>query len=151
MSTNRVTREEIIGAWELVSWVVHSEKSPSDVQYPMGKDAKGTILYTLDGYMSAQLQSQGQEKIASAFAMDGPEADLAESARRFVGYSGRFDLDDSGPAPVLLHHFYVSSWPNWIGDTQRRVARLEGDQLILTLESPVEMKVSDVSDRFESE
>lgn len=142
MSSNLSFRDRVVGAWELVSYVNHSEKSPADVLYPLGQDAKGMILYTPDGYMSAQLQCPGQKAFTAAFPMDGSESELADSAKRYVGYSGRFDVDESGPVPVLLHGFFVSSFPNWIGDTQRRVAKLEGDQLTLSLESPVVLKVS---------
>jgi hypothetical protein len=141
MSVNQSVRPRLIGAWELISYVVHSEKSASNALYPLGKNAKGIIMYTPDGYMSAQLQCPGQGNFAGAHPIDGSESELAESARKFVGYTGPFYLDDSGPEPILLHHFVVSSFPNWLGDTQERIAKFEGDHLILTTRSPVELKV----------
>ena len=141
---SQTLRDQLIGAWELVTYVIYSEQSPSEALYPLGVDAKGMILYTPDGYLSAQLQCPGQKAFAATWPIDGSESELAESAKRFIGYSGRFELDSSGPMPVLLHHFFVSSFPNWIGDTQRRIARLDDDTLILSLESPVELKVGSV-------
>ena len=142
MSNNQALRHRLVGAWELISYLVHSEQSPSTTLYPLGKDAKGIIMYTPDGYMSAQLQCPGQMSFSAAHPVDGSESELAESARKYVGYTGPFYLDDDGPEPIVLHHFLVSSFPNWLGDTQRRKVKLEGDQLIISLEAPVELKVS---------
>jgi len=141
MSVNHSLRQQLLGAWELISYVVYSEKSASDVFYPLGKDARGIIMYTADGYMSAQLQRPGQEDFATAKSpVDGSESELAESAKKYIGYTGPFYLDETGPVPVLQHHFSVSSFPNWLGDTQKRVVRLDGDQLVLSLDTPVELK-----------
>ena len=142
MSDNESLLHRLIGAWELISYIVHSERLPATTLYPLGKDAKGIIMYTPDGYMSAQLQRPGQASFSAAHPVDGSERELAESARNYVGYTGQFYLDESGPEPIVLHHFLVSSFPNWLGDTQRRKAKLDGDELVISLEAPVDIKVS---------
>ena len=141
MSDNEELREQLVGAWELISYIVHSEQTPSTTLYPLGKDAKGIIMYTHDGYMSAQLQRPGQVAFSAAHPVDGTEDELAESARNYVGYTGPFHLDDDGPETIVLHHFLISSFPNWLGDTQRRKVKIEGDQLIISLEASVDIKV----------
>ena len=47
-------RDQLIGGWELVSYMEEPliESRPN---YPMGERPMGTIMYTPDGYMSAQL------------------------------------------------------------------------------------------------
>jgi hypothetical protein len=35
---------------------------------------------------------------------------------------------------------FISLFPNWIGQTQPRVARIDGDFLIITTEGPVESR-----------
>lgn len=149
MSANNSLRRQLVGAWELVSYVVYSEKSASNVVYPLGEDAKGIIMYNESGYMSAQLQRRGQKPFAAAWPADGSESELAESAKNYIGYTGPFYLDESGAVPVLHHGFTISSFPNWLGDTQKRLVKLEGDHLILSLEKPLEMKVSLGMIRFE--
>ncbi len=49
-------REQLIGAWKLVSYAVIPTDG-SQPLYPMGENPMGIILYTADGYMSAQLMS----------------------------------------------------------------------------------------------
>ena len=47
-------RNKLIGAWKLVSFV-EKPLNGSAQNYPMGERPTGIIMYTPDGYMSAQL------------------------------------------------------------------------------------------------
>ncbi len=47
-------RQKLIGAWPLVEYKTQPA-SDAPASYPLGKDAAGIIMYTSDGYMSAQL------------------------------------------------------------------------------------------------
>jgi hypothetical protein len=47
-------RERLIGAWKLVSYVEEPVDGSAPF-YPMGEEPQGIIMYTPDGYMSAQL------------------------------------------------------------------------------------------------
>ena len=49
-------RETLIGAWELVS-CTEIDFETKEVYLPMGETPVGFILYTPDGYMSAQLSA----------------------------------------------------------------------------------------------
>ena len=49
-------REQLIGAWRLVSYI-ESPVDGSPKRFPMGEKALGIIMYTPDGYMSAQLMT----------------------------------------------------------------------------------------------
>jgi len=47
-------RDEIRGAWQLIAYVVQDDQD-GPATHPLGPDAQGLIVYTHDGYMSAQL------------------------------------------------------------------------------------------------
>jgi hypothetical protein len=47
-------RDQLIGAWKLVSYV-EEPVDGSKPFYPLGEQPHGIIMYTPDGYMSAQL------------------------------------------------------------------------------------------------
>ena len=47
-------RDQLIGAWKLVSYV-EEPVDGSEPFYPLGEKPHGIIMYTPDGYMSAQL------------------------------------------------------------------------------------------------
>ena len=52
-------RDQLLGSWTLVSYTAHAPTNPADKVHPMGPNATGIIMYTPDGYMSAQLQTPG--------------------------------------------------------------------------------------------
>lgn len=57
-------REQLIGAWELVSYVERPVDGGPD-RHPMGEEPAGIIMYTPDGFMSAQLMTPGRPAFAS--------------------------------------------------------------------------------------
>ncbi|NLA20571.1 hypothetical protein GPU89_32795 [Burkholderia cepacia] len=125
-------REQLVGAWRLVSYEIRP-RDGSAVTYPLGRDARGWILYTRDGYMSAQMAA-GRPPYASGDLHRGTESECTAAARGYIAYSGPFHLDDDG---TLTHEMDVSLFPNWIGNVQQRVFRLDGDRLQLGTVGPV--------------
>jgi Lipocalin-like domain len=129
MSTKIKLRDAVLGAWELVSYTI--EDSPSgETTYPLGHNPVGLIMYTEDGYMSAQLMRSDR------FATDPPEPPeetaAAESAfaTGYLAYSGPFQVDEA--TGTLYHQVRVSLFPKWLGSTQLRCSHLEGDNLTLS-------------------
>ena len=134
-SRKKSLRDRLIGAWELVDYSAFSPDDPASKLYPMGKDAKGVIMYTSSGYMSAQLQIPGQPPFQSGDISGGSKDELAEAGKNYLAYTGPFYLDETGDEPLLQHHMSNSSFPNWFGNTQRRVVSIsdDGDGEYLTL------------------
>ena len=84
--------------------------------------------------MSGQLQQPGQRPFSTPDLNQGNEVELAEAASKYFTYTGEFYLDERGVEPILKHKMQLSLFPNWVGNLQRRVMRLEGDLLILSPE-----------------
>ena len=121
-------RNAVLGTWELVSYTEENDGGP--ITYPLGPDALGLIMYTADGYMSAQIMRPDRP------AFDRPETDggtpeqAAAAAAGYLAYSGPFTVDeDTG---VLHHQPRVSLLPNWLNLTQLRHSTLVGDHLTLS-------------------
>ncbi len=55
----KTLHEQLVGAWKLVSYV-EKPTDGSEPFYPMGTEPQGIIMYTPDGYMSAQLMRPGR-------------------------------------------------------------------------------------------
>jgi hypothetical protein len=53
----------------------------------------------------------------------------------YLAYSGPYSVDES--TGVVHHHVAVSLLPNWLGSTQVRHTRLDGDQLTITSTTPL--------------
>jgi hypothetical protein len=128
-------RDRLIGAWKLVSYV----EKPVDGSapfLPMGEKPKGIIVYTPDGYMSAQLMRPDRRPFASGDWFDGTAEEYREEASGYIAYSGPFHVDEQ--KQTLAHTMFVSLFPNWTGQTQPRVVKIDGDRLFLSTESPIE-------------
>ncbi|WP_322088416.1 lipocalin-like domain-containing protein [Burkholderia sp. BCC1999] len=128
-------REQLVGAWRLVSYEVRP-RDGGTATYPLGRDARGWILYTPDGYMSAQLMAAGRPPYANGDPHHGTDEACAAAARGYIAYSGPFQVADDG---TLTQEMDVSLFPNWIGNVQQRVAVLDGDRLQLGPAAPVRL------------
>ncbi|MGO9152801.1 lipocalin-like domain-containing protein [Mycobacterium sp.] len=109
-------RANLIGAWTLQSYVSMSIDG-SDVVYPLGVDARGIIMYTPDGYMSAQL-------------MRGDNAE----AGAYFNYAGPYTIVEDG---LIAHHVEVCLRTDWIGAIQYRKAHLRDGTLELGPAEPI--------------
>ena len=121
-------RDRLIGAWRLAEFTVTAEDGT--VTYPMGEDVEGLIIYTADGYMSAQLMEPGRPAYASGEFTHGTEEEEAAAAAGYLAYSGPFYVNEE--TATLKHHMSVSLFPNWLNQTQERFVELEGDTLTIT-------------------
>ena len=109
-------RDDLLGTWHLESYVSESDGA---VDEPLGPGPVGIIMYTDDGYMSAQLMRRDRPAHATA-------------ASGYLCYSGPFTVDEA--ASVVSHHVEVSLLPNWVGGTQVRHGRLDNGALVLRAE-----------------
>jgi len=127
-------RESLIGAWKLISY----EERPTDGSpsfYPMSKNPKGIIMYTPDGFMSAQLMHPERKDFESGDWFDGTDEEYKQEASTYIAYTGPFHVDEE--KKTLSHTMFISLFPNWTGQTQPRVVKLEGDYLYLSTASPI--------------
>jgi hypothetical protein len=112
-------RERLAGCWRLVGFDV-TDADGAQTDRPLGDDLLGTILYTPDGYMSAQLARPGP------YPDDDQEPDAY-----YIAYSGPYDVDEQ--AGTVAHQIQVSVIPSWLGTTQiRQVQFPEPGTLVLS-------------------
>jgi Lipocalin-like domain len=128
-------RDQLVGAWKLVSYV-EKPVDGSAPTYPFGEDAQGIIMYTHDGFMSAQLSVRERAPFASDDWSKGKPEEFAAAASSYFAYTGPFQVDEE--KQTLSHSMFISLFPNWIGQTQPRVVQLDGDFLTITTDKPVE-------------
>lgn len=127
-------RQRLIGAWKLVSYR-ETPVDGSEPFEPLGHAPQGIIMYTPDGYMSAQLSTPDRPVFASGDWFDGTTDDYTAEATTYIAYSGPFHVDEENQ--TLTHTMFVSLFPNWTGQTQPRVVRLEEQTLHLSTASPI--------------
>lgn len=137
-TTNNPTtslRERLIGAWKLVSYVEQPVDGSAPF-YPFGENPEGIIMYTPDGFMSAQLCHPARLPFASGDWFKGTPEEYEAEASSYIAYTGPFDVDEE--LQSLTHTMFISLFPNWIGQTQPRVVRIEGDYLYLGTAAPIQ-------------
>jgi hypothetical protein len=128
-------RDQLIGAWELVSYV-EKPLNGSLPNYPMGERPMGVIMYTPDGYMSAQLMRPNPGHFASDDWFKARPEEYGRVASTYFAYTGPFQVDEE--EKTVTQFVLLSLFPNWMGQEQQRVARIEGDILHLSTASPIQ-------------
>lgn len=123
--------EKLMGAWDLVSWF--ETRPDGTIDYPLGEDAAGQILYTADGHVSAQLVRRNLARFAEEDLRKATEAERAEAWNGYFGYFGTYSIDVQQQA--VIHHVKGSWFPNLVGTDQVRRYRFEGARLILDAET----------------
>jgi hypothetical protein len=102
--------QDLLGAWRLERWSLEYEDG-RPAEFPLGPDARGMLLYTAGGQVSATLMNTGQ-----------PSASLA--------YAGRYDVRNG----AVYHSIEIATDPTLVGMTTTRHIAREGD--VLTLSGP---------------
>jgi hypothetical protein len=87
--TEKFLRDQLVGAWELTSFIERDIATGVE-NHPFGKHPQGLILYTPDGYVSAQLQLPERPPFADEDPLHATPDEYAAAGRSYVAYSGRF-------------------------------------------------------------
>jgi len=107
---------------------MEARTSTGQVNYPLGQDGGGFIMYAADGYMSAVLYKANREKFGTRDILAGTEAQLANASRSYVSYAGSYEVKGN-----RVHHAVQASlFPDWVGTTQERIYEFKGNQLTLS-------------------
>lgn len=120
-------RARLIGAWRLVA--LREISANGKVVYPLGEDARGQIMYSADGRMSAQLTRAGAQKFANDDSREATPEERARAWLDYFGYFGTYSID--AEKNTVTHHVEGSSFPNLKGSKQIRFYRFEGERLVL--------------------
>ena len=126
-------REMLVDAWRLVS-CIEMDAETGEIFLPMGQHPEGLILYTPDGYMSAQLSSPEPHNFASGDMYHGTPEEYVAAGTSYLAYSGPYHVDEA--RRTVDHEMYVSLFPNWKGQRQVRIVKLDGDELQLSTGKP---------------
>jgi hypothetical protein len=126
-------REQLIGAWTLTSYVERDIETGVENR-PLGERPLGLILYTPDGYMSAQLQRPERPPFAEGDLLHATPEEYAAAGSSYIAYSGRFFVDEGNQ--LLSHEMAVSFFPNWFGQRQVRLVEVNGERLQLSTDGP---------------
>lgn len=115
-----------VGTWRLVSMELRD--AMGQVSYPFGRDALGFIMYTADGYMTANIMRPNRSLFAAGDLLAGAVEEQAAAAASYISYAGPYELREDR----VIHRVEVSLFPNWVGTIQERFFEFADDRLSLS-------------------
>jgi hypothetical protein len=128
----RAVHELLVGAWSLVECAEILRDGTK--RLPFGERARGQVVYTADGRMSAQLVSAERAAFAGDDYTTAPAELAAAWFQQYFGYFGRYEVDAG--AGTVKHFIEGAAFPNLEHKAQVRSFRLEGDRLVLEAATP---------------
>jgi len=117
----------LVGVWSLVTYT--DEHEDCDDTQPFGPNPQGFLIYTADGFVSAQLMKPGRPAFHSSDWHHGTAEEYQGSGSGYIAYGGTYEVDEQ--KATVTHIPSVSLLPNLINGRQRRSIDLQGDRLVL--------------------
>jgi len=117
----------LVGVWTLLSYT--EEKEGCQDTHPLGLTPTGFLIYTPDGFVSAQLMKPGRSAFQSLDWHQGTPEEYVESGSGYIAYCGTYEVDEA--CRTVTHIPSVALLPNLIHGRQLRAFELTGDRLSL--------------------
>jgi len=122
------TEADLVGTWQLLSIedTIAGEVRPA---VGLGPHAAGVLMYQAEGYMCATLVDG--HRPAWTDPAKPTDAEKIACFDTFIAYCGTYKVDCE---KSVVYHYPTIAWsPAFVGTTQARPFRLEGDKLIITV------------------
>lgn len=120
-----INKDHIQGTWKLLSWqILYGD---DQVANPYGEFPNGQLIYSHDGYMSAQLSTAQRPSLGGSSIRRLTDDQRRELLEGFFAYAGRYSVHNN----KITHHVTQSMNPDFIGHDQVRDASLNADVLTL--------------------
>lgn len=126
-STQQSIASRLIGVWTLLSYA--DQQAGCEDRFPFGPQPEGFLIYTLDGFVSAQLMKPGRSRFRSTDWHEGTPQEYKESGSGYIAYCGVFEVDEENE--TVTHIPSVALLPNLIDGRQLRLVTLSGQSLTL--------------------
>jgi hypothetical protein len=126
-STPETIASRLVGVWRLVSYI--ELRDGREDSFPFGPAPEGFLIYTSDGFVSAQLMKPGRSPFRSQDWRTGTLDEYRRAGSGYIAYCGVYEVDEENN--TVTHIPSVALLPNLILTEQARSVTLTGDRLIL--------------------
>ena len=123
---------QLVGVWRLVSYKV--KQTGHEDRFPFGPEPEGFLIYTPDGFVSAQLMKPGRPPFQSHDWNGGKPDEYQQAGSGYIAYCGIYEVDEE--KKTVTHFPSVALVPNLILRGQLRSIVLSGDRLSLCAVTP---------------
>ena len=119
---------QLVGTWKLVSIEETTNDGAVRTATQFGLQPRGFLMYEPDGYMCANIMNT--DRPAWKDLAKPTNAEKIKYFDTFIAYCGTYKLDSA--TSTVTHYPEVAWSPAYVGSTQARPFRLEGNKLIIT-------------------
>jgi hypothetical protein len=117
----------IVGTWRLVSFIVTN--GADEIQL-FGAHPVGLLIFTEAGSFSLQIMQPDRPRFVSNNRTNGTDAEVRAAFAGYIAYFGAYVIDQT--MAIIQLEPAGALYPNWLGETQVRLANQEGKMLLLT-------------------
>jgi hypothetical protein len=126
-ATTEAMASQLVGVWRLMSYT--DEQEGNEDSFPFGPEPEGFLIYTPDGFVSAQLMKPGRSPFQSHDWHGGTPDEYRQAGSGYIAYCGVYQVDEKNE--TVTHTPSVALLPNLILKGQLRSITLTGDRLVL--------------------
>jgi hypothetical protein len=123
-------KDQLVGSWALVSNTVGEGDKKVE---PYGPNPPGSAFYAANGRFSVIIVRAGVPKFASNNRETGTDAENKAATQGAIAYFGTYTVDDKGE---LASQIESSTYPNFVGQQQKRTIAIKGTELQVTNPNP---------------
>ena len=123
------TASQLVGTWQLVSIEDTTTDGKVQPSAQFGPHPQGFLMYEPDGHMCATIANG--DRPAWKDPAQPTDAEKIAYYDSFIAYCGTYKLD--GEKSEVTHFPTVAWTPAYVGSTQLRPFKLEGNRLIITV------------------
>jgi Lipocalin-like domain len=123
-------KQQAVGTWKLMSVFVDG---PHKVE-PYGPSPAGMMFVDAGGNFSVSIVRAGIPKFESKNRTTGTDAENKAAVQGSLAYFGTYTINDADSSITVT--IESSNYPNFEGETQKRILALNGDELLVTNPSP---------------
>ena len=117
------TAKDLVGTW---AWVSVDSTAPDGTKaQPFGPTPKGLIIFDSNGRFAYLLSRPDRPNFASKNRGQGTAEENKATVQGSLGYSGTYSVKDK----TLIFKIEASTYPNEVGNEQKRSLTLTGDEL----------------------
>jgi Lipocalin-like domain len=132
-STPESIASRLVGVWKLVSYTVEQEGQEDGL--PFGGEPEGFLIYTPEGFVSAQLMKPGRSLFQGHDWQGGTADEYQQAGSGYIAYCGSYEVDQENE--TVTHTPAVALVPNLILKPQLRSITLVGERLTLRAVIPM--------------
>jgi hypothetical protein len=116
--------QRLIGNWTLLSYITENPDGTFGKPYA---EAVGRLSYDEHGHMAGQVMRPGRADVAPG---EWGAQQVRSAYAGYIAYFGTYELNEA--EDTVVHHVQGALNPGWVGGTQVRRVRFDGDKLILS-------------------